>query len=171
MTFSERALGAARLDTRAFEDVEADRGATVQALAVVALSSLAAGVGLGIGIYDAPILARVFVAMVMWIVWAGLTLAIGVYLFPEPQTQSNVGELLRTIGFAATPGILRGLGFVPLVGGLIYLFSSLWMLVAMVVAVRQALDYTSTARAAAVCVIAWILAVIMVFIVLTLGSR
>lgn len=171
MTFIERAIGAARLDPRAFEDVEADRQATGQALLVVSLSSLAAGIGLGVGIYDAPILTRVLVALVMWVLWAGLTFATGVHLVPEPDTQSNVGELLRTIGFAATPGILRVLGFLPLVGGLIYLISSVWMLAAMVVGVRQALDYKSTTRAAAVCVVAWMLATAAAFIALLLRSR
>jgi hypothetical protein len=80
---------------------------------------------------------------------------------PEPQTSTTVGELLRTIGFAASPGILRILGMVPGIGGLIYIISTVWMLVAMVVAIRQALDYKSTARAVVVCVITGMIGVIM----------
>ncbi|MEO5740731.1 MAG: hypothetical protein ABIS29_09075, partial [Vicinamibacterales bacterium] len=80
---------------------------------------------------------------------------------PEPQTQTDVGELLRTIGFAASPGILRILGVVPVIGGTIYVISTVWMLVAMVIAIRQALDYKSTGRAVVVCIITGLIGVVM----------
>jgi hypothetical protein len=41
----------------------------------------------------------------------------------------------------------------------VFAATAVWMLAAMVVAVRQALDYTSTMRAAAVCVLGWSLAI------------
>lgn len=162
MTFSERAIGAAKLDVRAFEEIEADRGATKQALAVVVLSSLAAGIGLSFGPFDAPILGRIVVALIAWVFWAVLTYLIGTRLMPEPQTSADIGEMLRTIGFAAAPGILRIFGPVPIVGGLVYLAATVWMLVAMVVAIRQALDYKSSGRAVAVCLIAGFIAVVLV---------
>ena len=77
------------------------------------LSSLAAGIGLTASVYNAPVLHRVMLALLLWVFWAVSTYIVGVYLMPEPQTETNVGELLRTIGFAASPGILRILGFVP----------------------------------------------------------
>jgi len=86
-----------------------------------------------------------------WYAWAYLIYFLGSKFFPEQQTQATHGELLRTLGFSSAPGILRLLGLIPgltvVVFGLVYG----WMLVAMVVAVRQALDYTSTVRAFAVC--------------------
>jgi hypothetical protein len=75
---------------------------------------------------------------------------------PEPATKSDVGELVRTTGFAATPGLLRVFGVIPMLGWLVVIAAWLWTLAAMVVAVRQALDYQSTARAVAVCVIGFI---------------
>ena len=113
MTFLQRAIGAARLDVPVFEEIEADRTATGQALLVVVLSSLAAGIGLSSGLYNAPVLHRVMLALLLWVFWAISTYIVGVYLMPEPQTQTNVGELLRTIGFAASPGMLRIFGIVP----------------------------------------------------------
>ncbi len=160
MTFPQRAIGALRLEVPVFEEVEADRAATSQALLVVVLSSLAAGVGLS-GVYNAPVLHRVMLALLLWVFWAIATYIVGVYLMPEPQTQSNVGELLRTIGFAASPGVLRIFGIVPGIGGAIYVISTVWMLVAMVIAIRQALDYRSTWRAAVVCVITGLIGVFM----------
>jgi hypothetical protein len=97
----------------------------------------------------------------LWVFWAISTYIVGVYLMPEPQTQTNVGELLRTIGFAASPGTLRILGVIPVIGGTIYAISTVWMLVAMVIAIRQALDYKSTGRAVIVCVITWMIGIVM----------
>ena len=161
MTFPQRAIGAARLEVPVFEEIEADRTATGQALIVVVASSLAAGVGLTSSLYNAPVLHRVMLALLLWVFWAISTYIVGVYLMPEPQTETSVGELLRTIGFAASPGILRILGMVPGIGGTIYVISTVWMLVAMVIAIRQALDYKSTARAVVVCVITGMIGVIM----------
>jgi len=161
MTFLQRAIGAAKLDIPVFEEIEADRTATGQALLIVVLSSLAAGIGLTAGIYNAPVLHRVMLALLLWVFWAISTYIVGVYLMPEPQTQTNVGELLRTIGFAASPGILRIAGMVPVIGGTIYVISTVWMLVAMVIAIRQALDYNSTGRAVVVCVITGMIGVVM----------
>ena len=161
MTFPQRAIGAARLEVPVFEEIEADRQATGQALLIVILSSLAAGVGLTSSLYDAPVLHRVMLALLLWVFWATATYIVGVYLMPEPQTRANVGELLRTIGFAASPGMLRILGFLPGIGDVIYGLSTAWMFVAMVIAIRQALDYRSTGRAILVCLITWIIAVMM----------
>src|SRR5687767_12990496 len=161
MTFPQRAIGAARLEVPVFEEIEADRTATGQALAVVVLSSLAAGIGLSAGLYDAPALHRVVLYLILWVFWAISTYIVGVYLMPEPQTQTNVGELLRTIGFAASPGILRILGVIPAIGGTIYFISTVWMLVAMVIAIRQALDYRSTGRAVVVCLITFVIGVLV----------
>ncbi len=86
---------------------------------------------------------------------------------PEPQTKSDVGELLRTIGFSSAPGVLRIFSFIPLLGGFVSAVVFIWMLATMVVAVRQALDYTSTGRAAAVCIISW---VIYIVVSLVLGA-
>ena len=161
MTFRQRAIGAARLEVPVFEEIEADRTATGQALAVVVLSSLAAGIGFTSGVYNAPVLHRVILALILWVFWAISTYIVGVYLMPEAQTQTNVGELLRTIGFAASPGMLRILGVIPVIGGTIYAISTVWMLVAMVIAIRQALDYKSTGRAVVVCVITGVIGVLM----------
>jgi hypothetical protein len=161
MTFRQRAIGAAKLDIAAFEEIEADRHATRQALIVVVLSSAAAGVGLSSSVLDAPVVTRVILALLLWFFWAAMTYAIGLYLLPEPQTRTDLGELLRTIGFAASPGTLRVFGSVPGVGPTVYGLATVWMLVAMIIAIRQALDYRSTARAVVVCLIAWVIAVAM----------
>jgi hypothetical protein len=151
-------IGAARLDPRAYEEVEADQTATVQAVAVVALSAIATGIGHGEGGHA---IGHAGLSLLMWVVWAVLSYAVGVYLIPEPQTSADLGEMLRTIGFAASPGILRLFRFVPLLGPLFSFVVGIWVVVAMVVAVRQALDYKSLGRAAVVCLVAWFVAMLM----------
>jgi hypothetical protein len=95
--------------------------------------------------------------VVGWMSWAALIYLVGTHLLPEPQTRANVGELLRTLAFAAAPGILRVVGVVPALAFPAFVVASVWMLAAMVVAVRQALDYRSTSRAIAVCAVGWLL--------------
>ncbi len=152
-SFTDRMIGAAMLKVSTYEEVEADTDAIPQAMAVVAISSLAAGIG---NIWDGGILGLVLgtiLAFIGWVIWAGLTFIIGTKLLPEPQTRSDVGELLRTIGFAQSPGVIRILAFIPILGWFIKVAVFFWMLAAMVVAVRQALDYQSTGRAVGVCLI------------------
>lgn len=151
-----RMLGAARLDALIYAEVEADDSATGQAAGVVILAAIAAGIGVlgvaGPGFFIWSIIG----ALVGWVVWAALIWFIGTRLLPEPQTEADIGQTLRTLGFAASPGLLRILGFIPLLGGLIVLVANIWMLLAMIVAVRQALDYNSTGRAVAVCLIGFV---------------
>jgi hypothetical protein len=162
-SFLQRLVGAAALDSVIYEEVEADQSATTQAFVTVLLSSLAAGIGLrGAGPYTPGTVAIVSViALLSWAAWALLTYEIGVRIMPQPETSSDVGELLRTIGFATAPGMLRVLGVIPSVTIPVFAVTAVWMLAAMVVAVRQALDYRSTGRALAVCGVGWVLALAM----------
>ena len=152
----ERMVRASRLDVHIFEEVEADTSATRQALSVVALVALATGIAsLGttglIGLF-----VGVVSAIVGWALWAWILHLIGTKIMPSHSTHADWGQLARTLGFAQSPGILRALGAIPGIGIIIFSVASIWMLVAMVVAVRQALDYTSTWRAIAVVLIGFI---------------
>jgi hypothetical protein len=160
--FARRMIGAAKLDVEIYEEVEADGTATPQAMAVVVLSSLAAGLGSYQHVGLLGLVSVTVSALVAWFVWAGLIWFIGSKLLPEPQTRVDMADMLRTIGFSASPGILRILGLIPLIGWFISLAASVWMLVAMVVAARQALDYRSTGRAVVVCAIGFIVYLVIV---------
>jgi hypothetical protein len=159
-SFLQRLVGAAALDAAIYEDVEADRSATAQAFAVVLLSSISGGLGAS-GLSGGPVNVAFFsmLSLLSWAAWALVTYTVGALLLPEPQTRADTGELLRTIGFATTPGLLSVLAIMTPLAKPVFAVVTVWMLVAMVVAVRQALDYTSTARAVAVCGIGWVLAI------------
>ncbi len=160
-SFRDRIIRAAKLDVELYEEVEADKGALGQAMGVVVISSIAAGLGsfeiAGFG----GILIGTITALIGWYVWAYITYLIGTKLLPEPQTKADHGELLRTIGFSSSPGLIRILGIIPGLRWVVFLVASIWMLVAMVIAVRQALDYESTLRAVAVCIVGWIVQAII----------
>ncbi|MFQ5847183.1 MAG: YIP1 family protein [Candidatus Methylomirabilales bacterium] len=161
-TFADRMVLAAKLDVGVYEEVEADKGAMGQATAVVVLSSLAAGIGTVAHGGLAGIVMGTIGALIGWYIWAFLTYVIGTKLLPEPQTKADMGELLRTIGFSTSPGLIRVLAIIPLLTNLVFFVAGIWMLVAMVIAVRQALDYQGTLRAVGVCVIGWIVYMLVV---------
>ncbi|MEE9214399.1 MAG: hypothetical protein V3U54_06315, partial [Thermodesulfobacteriota bacterium] len=115
-SFINRMIRAAKLEPNLYEEVEADKNALRQAMAVVVLANVAAGVVL---ISKSGISGLIFGAvlgLVGWVIWAFLIFIIGTKLLPQPQTKSDMGELLRTIGFASSPGIIRVLAFIPLIG-------------------------------------------------------
>jgi len=169
-SFTDRMIRAARLDVNLYEEVEADKTAMGQAIGVVVLSSVAAGIGTiargGLG----GVFIGTIAALVSWYIWASLTYFIGTKWLAEPQTKADVGELLRTIGFSSSPGLIRVLGIIPGLGGLVFSAASIWMLVAMVIAVRQALDYKSTGRAVGVCVIGWIIQIAILTLLFNLAG-
>jgi hypothetical protein len=154
--FLYRVAGATLLDGSVYEDVEADRRAGVQATAVVLLASLAPVVGLsGIFGFQSDAFFRVAaLSIVTWVGWAVLIFQIGTRVLPEPQTRTSLGELLRTTGFAAAPGLLQVFAVFPGMMMPVFIGTWIWMIAAMVVGVRHALDYRSTLRALVVCLMA-----------------
>ncbi len=170
-SFADRIVRAVRLEGTVYEEVEHDRSAMTQAAALVMLSSVAAGVGLllpGMGI--AGLFWGVLASLIGWIVWAAIIYIVGVKIMGTPETSSNMGEILRVLGFASAPGLLRIFGVIGPVRGIVFLLAFIWMLLAMVVAVRQALDYRSTGRAAAVCAVGWIIQLAITAVILWING-
>ena len=165
-SFTERMIGAAKLEVLTYEEVDADATATGQAMAVVLLSSVAAGIG-GIGIVGlgpaglTGFLVGSVAGLIRWVAWAFLTYFIATRLFPEPRTRAALPELLRTTGFAQSPGVLLVVGIVPGLAPFILAIVTVWWLLAMTIAVRQALNYPNTMRALAVCVVGWVLSMVI----------
>jgi hypothetical protein len=159
MLFFRRFVGALALEPVTFEDVEADTHSGIQAALVVLLACGASGVAAmnlsAIGWAGFAIGSAL--ALATWIIWAMLISTIGTIAMPEPQTRSNTGELLRTLGFATAPGVFFAFAGMRTVTPFVLIVVSIWMAATTVIAVRQALDYRSTARAAAVCLAAWLL--------------
>jgi len=171
--FMMRLLGVLVLDPVAFEEIEADRRAAMQSVLVVAAVCLSAGfaaAGLQIaGI--AGFVSGVVMALGAWLVWVVLIATLGTYAMAEPQTKSDLPELLRVLGFAAAPGLFIAFAAMRAVTPFVVVAVAIWMVAAAVLGLRQALDYRSTARAAAVCVISWLLSFGAMAAIATLFTR
>jgi hypothetical protein len=154
--FLYRLMGAAMLDASMYEGIEADRRATTQAAITVLLASAAAGIGAAgpYGWHLQRMAVVAVLALVAWIAWGMLMFYIGTRVLPKPQTSTTLGELLRTTGFAAAPGLLQVFAAFPRMAIPAFVLAWIWVMAAMVVGVRHALDYQSNARAVAVCLIA-----------------
>ncbi|MGH8544837.1 MAG: Yip1 family protein [Gammaproteobacteria bacterium] len=147
----DRMKGAAALRESAYEEVEADTTATSQAAGVVLLVAVAQAIG-GARYGAAGIVGGAIAALLGWLIWSGVTYLIGDKLLGGTATW---GELLRTVGFAQTPGLLMVLAFLPIVGAVIAVIVSLWVLIAGIIAIRQALDF-STGKALLTAILGWL---------------
>lgn len=160
----DRMKGAAMLRIATYEEVEADTTATAQAAAVVTMVAVARAIG-AFGSGGPGIIGAAVAAVVGWLLWSGITYLIGDKLLGGTATW---GELLRTIGFAQAPGMLLLLAFVPVLGGLIAFAVAVWILIAGIVAIRQALDF-STGKAVITAVLGWLALIIPMAILRGLG--
>jgi hypothetical protein len=151
-------IGAATFKVSAYEEIEADKSATSQAIIVVILVAIATGIGLSTSKELWGTFIGVVVALIGWALWAWITYFIGTTLFKAAETEANWGQLARTVGFAQAPGLLNVAGLVSfgseVVLSVIFLITFFWTAAAMVIAIRQALDYKSTGRAIWVVLIA-----------------
>jgi hypothetical protein len=166
--YVNRIIRAIKLDADLYEEVEADTGSMRQAMGVVMLASVATGIGSATQMGMGGLLLGTLSALAGWYIWALLIYLIGAKLLPQPQTRADHGELLRTLGFAAAPGMFRIIGVIPPLTGIVFLAASLWMLAAMIIAVRQALDYDNTMRAVGVCAIGWLVQLALITILFVL---
>jgi hypothetical protein len=158
----DRMIRAARLEPQLYEEVEHDQSATGQAILVVVLGAIAAGIGaLSGGII--ALIVGIVAALVGWAVYAFIAYWIGTNFFKGPHTEATWGELLRTLGFASSPRVLLILGIIPVLGFFIGLVVFIWTLITTVIAIRQALDF-DTGKAIATAVVSW-LALIVVYVV------
>jgi hypothetical protein len=164
-SWTERMVGAAKLDANIYEDVEADAAASGQAAGTVALVAVAQAIG-AIGEGTLGLVTGVVSALVGWLIWAGVTYLIGAKLLGGTATW---GELLRTLGFAQAPGVLSVLGIIPVVGGVVRFVVTLWILIAGVIAICQALD-VSTEKAILTAVLGWLALALPVFLLGIMGA-
>jgi len=163
-TLIGRMIRAARLDPRLYAEVEADETSIGQAASIVLLAAFAGGINYP----GAPFLilfGGLLAALVGWFLFAYVIYLIGAKLLPEPQTKANFGALLRAMGFANAPGVVKLLGIVPELRALVFFVAMVWVLVATVTAVRHALSYASSWRAIGVCAIPLLASQLLLFAV------
>jgi len=159
-----RMIRAARLDPELYAEVEADETSVGQAASVVLLATFAGGIHLP-GAPFAMLTIGLLAALLGWLVFAYVIYLVGAKMLPEPGTNANFGALLRAVGFANAPGVVKLLGIVPELRGLVFFVAWVWVFVATVTAVRHALSYTSSWRAIGVCVLPQLASLLLLFAV------
>jgi hypothetical protein len=150
-----RMVRASQFDNALYEEVERDVDATGQAATVVVIVAIAAGIG---GLREGGILGLlvgIVGALIGWVVWAAITYWVGKTIFKTANTSVTLGEMLRTLGFAQSPGVLNILGFVPILGPLVNLIVGIWILILGIIAIRTAMDF-STGRAIGTAIVGFI---------------
>jgi hypothetical protein len=168
-SFQERVIGAMRLQASTFEEVEHDATATTQAAIVVAAVGLANGLAWVWYGGISGILTNPIIQLLGWAISSFVLLIVGTKLFPGKNTDADMGQMLRTLGFSQSAGLFGVLGIVPVVGWLVVPVVWIWMIVASVVAVRQALDYDDTIKAVIVCLVAWVIMFIVTMVAGLMG--
>lgn len=158
--FLNRFLRAAKLDVNQYQEIVEDPGTLNQALIVVFIYSMAVAYGTfsRTGVTGTNI--GMITTLLGWYVWSFSTYIVGARFLPEPQTEPDRKAVLRVLGFASAPGVVRALGFIPGLGIVILLIATIWMIAAATVGVKQALNYESTYRALGVSIIGWIISAV-----------
>ena len=157
----DRMIRAARLDPSLYNEVEQDESANAQAAAVVLIVAVCALIGGALsGNRTHSLLGASINAVVLWLLWSFVILVVGRLL----GGTADFGEVMRTLAFAHTPGVLVLFAFVPILGGLAALVAWIWTWLATVVAVREAMDF-DTGRAVVTVVLPTIILIVMAVVV------
>lgn len=173
MTFGDRVVGALKLDPNAFEDVERDPTSIGQAIGVILLGAISVGIG---NIYwggFSGIISGALTSLIGMVVTSAIIWLVGTKLMPEPTTKADFPETLRVLGFASAPYLLGVITIIPILGWLLLFVVWLWYLAALVVAVRAVLDYSTIGKAVVVVLIAWVIGLVLSFLIIAplIGAR
>jgi hypothetical protein len=169
-----RVLRAVQLDKEFFKEAEADTSLNQEALTIVIIVSVIAGIGAFIGTlinksFGAAILGlavTTLIGVANYYIWAYITHFIGTNLF---KGEADVGELLRVLGYASAPRLLSFFQFIPCVGGMLAFAGGIWALVVGFFGVQEALDLDTTETLITV-ILGWVVIIVITFIVpLVLG--
>jgi hypothetical protein len=167
MNYFQRLQKAIMLDVSFYEEVENDKKFTDQAMMTVVFVSIVQGLMIA-GFAPIALIQGILGSLVRFIIWAFFIAFVGTRILPEPETKSNTGELIRTLGFAYAPGLLAIFKILPFINSFVDPIVVILQLAAMTIAVRQALDFNSTVRAVGVCMVAFLLMIIV--LTLFIGS-
>ena len=159
MNYFQRLKKAIFLDVAFYEEVEKDKKFTDQAMMTVAIVSIVQGIMIA-GFAPIALVQGILGSLIRFVMWAFFIAFVGTRILPEPETPTNTGELIRTLGFSYSTGLVVVLKIVPIISNFVDLVVVILQLAAMTIAVRQALDFNSTVRAVGVCIVAFILMIV-----------
>jgi hypothetical protein len=161
--YFDRFFRAARLDVSFYQEVAAEPLLLNQAWITVLLYAMfaswgnfgrAGAIGSNIGMIS---------ALIGWYIWAFSSYFVAKRFFRGGASEAQRAErkaVIRSMGFACAPGVTRILAMIPGLGIAVLVLSSIWMIVAATIAIKMALNFESSARAAGACIIGWIIGAI-----------
>ncbi|NNF08265.1 MAG: hypothetical protein HKN21_16000 [Candidatus Eisenbacteria bacterium] len=168
-------IRASRFDAALFEEAEANPALGNQARNLVLLVAALSGLGAALLNLDRGVpaaitsfLFRSVAVTVGWILWSAVTLWIGTTLTASSETHADAKEVRRVLAYAFSPWALSVLVFIPTIGPIIFLISSFWVLIAGVVAIHTALDF-SFSRAVITVFAGWMVLGAFVIVATLLG--
>lgn len=148
----QRMIRAARLDPDLFYVLERDRGANGQSFLVVLIVAACTLLGtflpgllslFGVNIGGAALGGWVFLRALFdisvtmlggWIFWTAVAAVVGTKF----GGRGDFEGVMRAVAFAYAPGVLYLFGFLPLLGQWLRLAVGIWIIIGMIVAVREA---------------------------------
>lgn len=165
-----RIIGVLTLNVNTYEEIEADKNATIQSFSIVILSSIVTAIILkpDTGFSLPNFISAIIIGIFLWGLWALVTMFVGTKLLPTQETSSNWGELARTTGYAQAPKLFSIFALIPILTTIVLFIVGVWNLITMIIAIRQALDYTSTWRAVFVVLIGFLPYAIIASLVISL---
>jgi len=169
-SFQNRVIGALTLQASTYEEVENDATATSQAAIIVVAGAVLGALGNLLYGFGMTIIIMPVFALIGWLIGSFVVMFVGTKLLPGKNTSADLGQMLRVVGFAQSPGLLNFLTIIPILGYLIAFVIWIWGLVAMIVGVKAALDYDDTMKAVIVCVIAWAIIFVCTLIAMAIGG-
>ncbi|MBM04659.1 MAG: hypothetical protein CL766_07765 [Chloroflexi bacterium] len=165
-----RIIGVLTLNVNTYEEIEADKNATIQSFSIVVLSSIVTAIILkpDTGFSLPNFISAIIIGIFLWGLWALVTMFVGTKLLPTQETSSNWGELARTTGYAQAPKLFSIFALIPILTTIVLFIVGVWNLITMIIAIRQALDYTSTWRAVFVVLLGFLPYAIIASLVISL---
>ncbi len=166
-----RMAGVARLQPEVYRRILSDPSADRQALLVVILSGLCAGLGILDQVGPEGVLIGTLLLVVLWYFLAWFVRWLGPKFFSEPEmTIPGQKALLRVLGFVNAPGILRILAVFLNIAPVIYVIVITWILASTVLAVRLAFGYEKIWHAVVVTLLGWFAQVLIMQALFVMGG-
>lgn len=108
----DRVLRVIKLDQTVFGEVEKDESATAEAFIIVLVTSFLSALGSGFasGRFFPSFIGTFIMGILGWVIWSVITLWVGTKLY---NGQADLGEMLRTIGYANAPRLLGFFAWIP----------------------------------------------------------
>ncbi|MDP6822412.1 MAG: hypothetical protein QF554_03890 [Dehalococcoidia bacterium] len=136
---ASRVVNAALLNRRTFRGIQEDPTGTAQVYILVGAAAIAAGIGtLG----DLSLVVQnVLLTVAGWLIYAHVAWFMRSYIFDTIHAEASRPNMLRVVGIAYGPGLLRAFGFFPGVGEFVFVAATIWIVVGIAVGLRSTLAF------------------------------